>query len=121
MKIPNKGELVDGDGSSTEISPKKQSPTTPYNKKHSKLQTEPSRKQPELNQESDESSSSNENIFRPVRITKEVVMHKPGTQVIIEDEASEESDRERLFTKPLQPKIIKKKNDRPTIPRQIEE
>jgi hypothetical protein len=56
-----------------------------------------------------------------VRITKEVVMHKPGTQVIIEDEASEESDRERLFTKPLQPKIIKKKNDRPTIPRQIEE
>ena len=47
MKVPNKGEL--GDGSSTEISPKKQSPTTPYNKKHSKLQTEPSRKQPALN------------------------------------------------------------------------
>ncbi len=48
-------------------------------------------------------------------------MHKPDSQIIIEDEASEESDRERLFTKPLQPKIIKKKNDRPTIPRQIEE
>lgn len=34
-------------------------------------------------------------------------MEGPNKQLIIEDEGSEESDQERLFNKPLKPKIVK--------------
>lgn len=54
-----------------------------------------------------------------MKIVKEV-FDKPDTQVIIEDEDSDESDTGRVFTKPLQSKIVKSKNDRPA-PKQITE
>jgi hypothetical protein len=57
------------------------------NTENSTQEKEEKTKKMKIDDSSDNSSSSTDNIFRPVRIEKEVIVKKQ-TQVIIEDEPS---------------------------------